>query len=109
MLACEYFDPVVDDWNEEAQERELQERESCGVCLYVLTPKMSGVYSVAEVVDDSNKRPEKTVFCVLSVDDGLTFTPEQEKSLGQVRRLVAENGARVFDDLEQVAEYCNGR
>ena len=27
---------------------------------------MTGVYSVAEVIDDSNKRPEKTIFCYLA-------------------------------------------
>jgi len=58
-LKIEYFDPVVDDWTFEFQKEELKQRELCDVCLYVITPKMTGVYSIAEVVDDSNKRPEK--------------------------------------------------
>lgn len=33
------------------------------------TPKMTGTYSIAEVIDDSNKRPDKTVFCILEFDD----------------------------------------
>jgi hypothetical protein len=28
-LEIDYFNPVVEDWNEEAQERELKEREEC--------------------------------------------------------------------------------
>ena len=72
MLKIDYFNPVVDDWTLECQEEEIRQREQCDYCLYVITPKMQGYYSIAEVVDDSNKRPEKTVFCVLDtdIDDG---------------------------------------
>ena len=37
--------------------------------MFVITPLMSGVYSIAEVVDASNKNPKKTILCVLD-DDG---------------------------------------
>ena len=40
-------------------EEEIKQRAECDFCLYVITPKMTGVYSIAEVVDDSNKRPEQ--------------------------------------------------
>ena len=60
MLKINYFNPVVEDWNEEAREQERQERKICDFCLYVITPALAGVYSIAEVVDDSNKRPAKT-------------------------------------------------
>ena len=69
LLKIDYFNPVVDDWNEEAYQEELRQREICDFCLYVITPKMTGVYSIAEVVDDSNKRPEKTIFCYLIIDE----------------------------------------
>src|SRR5687768_12798989 len=62
LLTIEYFDPVVTDWNEEAQKREIEKRETCDLVLYVITPRMTGVYSIAEAIDDSNKRPEKTLF-----------------------------------------------
>ena len=48
---------------------ELKQREESDFCFYVLTPKMNGFFSVAEVVDDSNKRPAKTVFCFINKDD----------------------------------------
>ena len=60
MLEIDYFNPVVDDWNDEAYEKELEKRETCDYVLYVISPLMEGTYSVAEVVDDSNKRPNKT-------------------------------------------------
>jgi hypothetical protein len=100
-----YFDPVVDNWGEVARQRELLEREECDFCLYVITPKMTGVYAVAEVVDDSNKRPEKTLFVVLGHDEDVEFTEAQRRSLDAVKSLVAANGGHVFDDLESVAKF----
>ncbi len=55
-LEIDYFNPVIDEWNDEAWEKELYEREHCEFCLYVLTPKLIGWYSFAEVVDDSFKK-----------------------------------------------------
>ena len=107
-LEIDYFDPVVLDWNEEAQKQEIEERKNCDYCLYVLTPRMEGVYSVAEVVDDSNKRPEKTVFCVLDKDGDKEWTKGQKKSFDQVCAMVEENGGTVCDDLDSVAKYLNG-
>lgn len=55
-LKIDYFNPVVDDWTEECYKEELRQREICDYCLYVITPRMTGVYSIAEVIDDSNKQ-----------------------------------------------------
>jgi hypothetical protein len=107
LISCKYFNPVVKDWTEEAQKMELEKRESCDYILYVITPKMTGVYSIAEVVDDSNKRPERTLFCIVDNDDNNEFTEHQMKSLKMVKNLVRENNARVFETLEDVAEFLN--
>ena len=112
-LECDYFDPVVDDWNKEARERERYEREHCDYVLYAITPRMKGVYSIAEVVDDSNKRPEKTIFCIIDkdVDDDLhtiiSFDKAQMKSLEQVGEMVIRNGGRVFHNLDFTVQYLN--
>ncbi len=107
MLQIDYFNPVVETWTDEAYLQELHERENCDFCLYVLTPKMTGYYSVAEVVDDSNKRPERTVFCILQKDEENEFSPFQLKSLNAITKMVSENGAKVCKDLKEVAEYLN--
>lgn len=101
----EYFNPVVDDWNNTAQENELHERESCNFCLYAITPKMAGCYAIAEVVDDSNKRPNKTIFVLLKDDDKLRFTEGQWKSLVSVANIVTRNGGKVFEDLKSAAMW----
>ncbi len=99
----DYFNPVVDDWDEKAQKNELKEREKCDVCLYTITPKMLGFYSIAEVVDDSNKKPEKTILILLKEDEFYKFSKEKWKSLKAVANLVKRNGGKVFYNLHNAA------
>lgn len=106
-LECEYFNPVVDDWTEEAQKIEIEKRNTCDYVLYVITPKMTGVYSIAELTYDACLRPEKTLFCVLENDDENEFTEHQLKSLKMVKELVANCGARVFDNLINISNFLN--
>jgi len=107
MLHINYFNPVVPDWTEECYQRELQERANDDFCLYVITTRMQGVYSIAEVVDDSNKRPEKTVFAFINETDK-KFTAGQIKSLDRVGQMVERNGGKYFTSLESVASFLNG-
>lgn len=107
LLKIQYFNPVVKTWTREAQEQELLEREECDFCLYVITPRMEGFYSIAEVVDDSNKRPEKTIFCFLPKDGELAFTEFQLKSLTAIGEMITKNKAKVCANLTEVADYLN--
>lgn len=106
-LTIDYYNPVVPDWTEECYQRELKEREECDYCLYVITPKMTGAYSIAEVIDDSNKRPEKTVFAFLFSDDGVVFDAGQIRSLDRVGRMVESNGGKYCTCLLQVVDFLN--
>jgi len=108
-LEIDYFNPVVDDWNNDCMAEEIKQRDECDYCLYVITPKMTGVYSIAEVIDDSNKRPEKTIFCVLSDDGDTSFSKHQLKSLKQVWLMAFNNGAQCFVDLKEVSIYLNNQ
>jgi hypothetical protein len=69
---------------------------------------MTGTYSIAEVVDDSNKRPKKTVFCFIDKDEGVEFSAVQIKSLKSVAKMVVGNGATFCNNLDEVAKYLNG-
>jgi hypothetical protein len=112
-IGVDYFNPIVSKWDKEAQANELRERETCNYCLYVITPRMIGLYSIAEAVDDSNKRPDKTIFVVLSEDDTIkglepiSFGPRMQRSLDAVKNMVTRNGALVFDSLEEAARYID--
>lgn len=103
LLKVDYFNPVVEDWTPECMAEEVHQRAISDYCLYVLTPKMKGVYAIAEVVDDSNKRPQKTILCVLNDDDGDRFEAHLEKSIVQVQKMVGENGALICQSLEEIA------
>lgn len=109
MLDIGYFNPVVDDWTEDCMEEEIRQRKNCDFCLYVITPKMTGVYTVAEVVDDSNKQPDKTILVLLRDDGDQKFTQGQWKSLGALARMIRSNGAQAFDNLKSAAIYMNGK
>ena len=112
-LTIDFFNPVVEDWTEECMAEEIKQREECDICLYAITPKMMGVYSIAEVIDDSNKRPEKTVFAVFTLERNRdTFTEGQLKSLRQTGKMVEENGGKYFevtsfDDIVILAKHIN--
>lgn len=98
LTEIDWYNPVVENWTPYVQEEEIRQRKNCDYVLYVLTPLMTGFYSVAEVVDDSNKRPDKTVLLVLNEDGGQVFTPHQIKSLEAIKNLVKANGANVCDN-----------
>ena len=108
MLKIDYFNPVVEDWTPECQAEEIKQRVECDFVLYLITPKMTGVYSIAEVIDDSNKRPDKTIFCFWTHDtDGFDFTEGQIKSLKAVAKMVVNNGGIYFKELKAVVEFLN--
>jgi len=106
-LEVGYFNPVVEVWTDAAYERELHERKSCDFCLYVLSPMMEGWYSIAEVADDSYKKPDKTIFCYLESDEGQEFSPKQIKELEALGKLVTSNGAQWFNTLDEIIHFLN--
>lgn len=111
MLNVMFFNPVVDDWTEEAQELEKQKRKECDLILYVITPKMKGVYSIAEATYDACKKPKRTIFCVVDYDSDengeYDFDEHQLKSLEATKELIESCGAKVCDNLFEVADYIN--
>lgn len=103
MLNCDYYNPIVKNWSEEDRLREVHERETADYVLYVITSGMKGVYSIAEIIDDSNKRPKKTIVCVLydNIDE------QMSKSLSATLNLAKSNGAAVLNSLEDIASFLN--
>ena len=110
LLKCDYYNPIVKDWSEEDRLREVHERETSDYVLYGITNGIKGVYSIAEVVDDSNKRPEKTLFLNLYEEDDRYFTKQMNHSLKAVENLLKANEVKVFsgfDGIKEVAEFLN--
>jgi len=97
-----YFNPVVDNWTPEHLANELREREICDIIVYAITPKMKGIYSIAEAVDDSNKRPSKTVFAILPKDGLWSFKESTLKSLHVIANMLARNGASTCVGMSEL-------
>ena len=85
-----YFNPVVEDWNEEAKAREdIEKTTHCNVHLYFITSKMTGVYSIAEIIDSAHTEDKDTIFVL----DPAGFDKGQLKSLKAVGSMVEALGA----------------
>lgn len=109
LLKVDYFNPVVKKWTEECKAEEERQKEVCDYLLYVITRTYS-MYSIGEAVDDSNKRPEKTIFCVLDEEmpnGKMAFTSSNLNRLDAVGKIITDNGGKYFKSLEDVAHYVN--
>ena len=88
----DFFNPIVKDWTPECQIIEEDEKNNkCNVHLYVITPEMQGVYSVAEIINSCwqaivyGTTVNKVYFYILDPND--KFTKGQLKSLNATLRL----------------------
>ncbi len=106
-LEIDHFNPVVKVWDEAAYQQELYERRHCDFVLYVITPKMTGFYSLAEVTDDAIKRPDRTIYCYLREDGEQEFSEDEISSLEHIGRRVERNGALWFQSLDQIIAHLN--
>lgn len=75
-----FFNPVVENWTPECQQREEEEKKICNCHLFLITPEMKGIYSIAEIVDSVYKHLDSGFvwFAVLEDDRWPEF---QKKSL----------------------------
>ena len=75
--------------------------------MYGITKGIRGVYSIAELVDDVNKRPEKTIFLNLYSGDTIAH------DLKAVENLCKDNGiAKVFSGknaMQECAKFINNK
>lgn len=108
LLTIDYFNPVVKDWTPEFQKQEIVEKqEYCNKYLYYITPKMTGVFSIAEVAESAILHGSRCVFCYVIKDGDKEFTPGQIKSLDAVGNLVSRYGGYWAKDLTECAHYLN--
>ncbi len=106
-LKIDYFNPVVDNWDDKSKKKEEYKKRTCEYLLYTITPKMKGVFSVYEVTNDAIERPEKTLFLFLKKDGDEKFDKEQLNSLETLGRRLRRKGVKWFESLSEVAEFLN--
>lgn len=101
------FNPVVDNWNEEAQKKEEEVKKNACINLFVITPKMKGVFSIAEAIECSHKTNTKTIFVIYDKfdvgfgDDNVAIM----KSLDATGKLIEANGGVYLNLHGKQAPY----
>lgn len=108
-LTLPYFNPVVENWNAKAKKAEEDAKLRCGIHLYVITPKMTGTFAIAEAVKSAVVNPKGTVFVICIKDGDDKFNGAQVSSLESVGNIVMEFGGRVhmvsdINSFKRVAE-----
>ncbi len=105
-LPC--FNPVVKgEWTQKNYRREIKERNTCLYCVYVITPKLSGFYSIAELIDDCHDKSKTTFFCYLKKEGNDTFTKHQVKSLTAIGRMVKKRGGIWAKSLKELTDLIH--
>lgn len=107
-IGIDYYDPLIRDRRrtDKDREKEIEARKKCDFTLYVITTGIRGVYSIAEVIDDSNKYPDATLFYFEKEGNGFTYPLEgMEKSLKEVGEMVERNNGRWFKTYDEMIEF----
>lgn len=106
LLKVNYFNPIVEDWTKECIEIENDEKyNKCGCLLFVISKEMTGVYSIAEMVESCFLDNKITVYNI--IPDG--FTEGQMRSLKAVEGILERHGALGFigNDINRLANILN--
>ena len=133
LLRVKCFNPVVDDWNEEAQKNEIEQRKLCKYTVVCITPSMTGLYSIAELIDDLHEENKIVIFCVLKDEipinyvniqkeiqlnnpsvpkpiypmNKIEFDESEMKSFNAIGEMVKRHDGLYTNSLQQIANYIN--
>jgi len=104
----DYFSLVDDNWSDDCSVEDVKTNKEKEFSLYTITPSMIGIYSIAEVVEDANKIPHRTLFTFLE-EEGQKFTKDQIKSLQSISNLIECKGVKIFKNLNDIAKFLNDK
>ena len=92
----DYYNPQkgIDEWCDADKAKEIEQRKTCDIIFYNIT-QASSIVSIAEAIDDSNKRPERTIVCLTCTDTPMKWAAIDE--------MITNNGAVVVSDLDDAA------
>lgn len=109
LLKCAHFNPVVTDWNEEAQAQEELVKRTASAMVFTITPMQKGFYSFVEITDLAIKDPKRLYLCFLDNDAGHTWTKEQASSIDAIKSYLTKTcGMTIYPTLEELAKAVNG-
>ena len=100
----DYYNPQkeIGHWSEESKQEEIQKRKDCDILLYTIS-SASSIVSIAEAVDDSHNRPDRTVVCFLHD----TMSEQEVTHITAIGEMLLKNGAEVVTDLQTAADIID--
>ena len=99
------IDPRVEYWERQHRLNEDELRENADYSIYVITPKMRGIYTFIQITEDACNRPNRTAFCILDEDDGETFLPRLKRNLTVSSQRWEELGATKLENLKDINDW----
>lgn len=106
-LQVKAFNPVVENWSMETQQIEENAKKEAIASLFVITPKQTGLYAIAEMTAAAIKEPDRTVVAFLEEDEGDTWSEHQKASNQAIENLLKAEGAKVYHNLDDAAAAIN--
>lgn len=97
----ELYNPVVSDWNNSAKKKEDEVKSKARLNLFVITPEMLGVYSIAEAVECAHS--SKVFFAVY--DNRNAFLNKQLKSFEAVGEIIESHGGKCGIYVNDASGY----
>lgn len=92
----DYFNPIVDNWNEDCiNEENRQKEELCDIHLYYINNEMKGVYSIAEAIESVHNKDKITIFVVNTLNLDYQIYHSLKAVGGMVRR---HGGIYIVDE-----------
>jgi hypothetical protein len=100
-----WFNPVVTEWTQDAQETEVAVRAEADVILYVITPYQEGFYSYFEMTEDAVRSEKPVVIAFIPSYDDKAFSESQWSSLMAGKRLLERHSAIVCTSMEELIDW----
>lgn len=96
----DYFNPVVEDYTEEAQKIEDMEKENADAWLFVITNDMAGVFSISEAAEYAVRKGQRVVFCNMYTRKETDAEIRMGGSLAHVERQLGKYTGNICHDLD---------
>lgn len=91
-----FFNPVVDVWDESAQATEDKEKALCGIHLYGLTAEQQGAYSFFEIAYSLYNNKD-VVLLILGIDKNEQYHSTINKIIGDLSN---NKSVRIFYSID---------
>ena len=101
------FNPVVPNWTQECIDLENFVKNHATYHVYVLTPRLVGYYSIAEMVESVHMKDKKVFFYIQEddIDDAgntINWSLGPRNSLTVIANLLKSHGASEADNLKDL-------